>query len=242
MDEETGRVPPLACQNCSLGHFALYGPTRDATPGEIYTRRRGVLKIAPQKTFLREGEVMSQIFTLYSGWAFSFKQMPDGRRQILSFLIPGDAIMLENLYFPNFALPFSVKSLTAVAVCVFKLEDMILLTKASGAQARQLAATMHYNVACMNRRLVDMGRRSALGRVAQLILELEERLRGRGLSKEGRFHFPVRQEDIADALGLTTVYINRTLDRLRRLNVIAFDRQWMTVRDIPALRIIAEEE
>lgn len=242
MSEKSEDTPPLACQNCKLGQFAVYGPTRDATPNEIYTRRRGVLKIAPQKTFLREGEIMSQIFTLYSGWAFSYKQLPEGRRQILSFLIPGDAIILENLCFPNLALPFSVKSLTPMAMCVFGLDDMVTLTNTSGAQARRRASLMHDHVADSNRRLADIGRRSALGRVAQLILELEERLKSRGLSEKGRFNFPVRQEHIADALGLTTVYVNRTLDRLRRLNVIAFEREWMTICDSPGLRTIAEEE
>lgn len=236
------RLPPLACQDCLLGRFTVYGPTMDVAPGEIYIRRRGVMTVAAQKTFLREGDTSSEIHTLYSGWAFRYKQLPDGRRQILSFLIPGDSVTLEKLYFSNLSLPFSVKSLTPISVCTFDLQEMIELTRRTPAQMHQVATEMRDYVVGLNRRLADIGRRSALGRVAQLILELEERLRRRGLSQSGRFHFPVRQEHIADALGLTTVYVNRTLDKLRRDDVIAFDRMWMSIQNIDKLMRISEEE
>ena len=62
------------------------------------------------------------------------------------------------------------------------------------------------------------------------------------MSIDGRFEFPVRQEHLADALGLTTVYINRTLDRLRKMNLIEFKRNWMKIGDIQALSRIAETE
>ena len=88
---------------------------------------------------------------------------------------------------------------------------------------------MWEQVGSVSQRLVDVGRRSALGRIAQFILQLELRLRSRQMSVDGSFDFPVRQEHMADALGLTTVYVNRTLDRLRRLEIIQFNRNRMTV-------------
>jgi CRP-like cAMP-binding protein len=91
-------------------------------------------------------------------------------------------------------------------------------------------------------RLADIGRRSALGRVAHLLLELESRLKGKRMSHDGRFVFPARQEHLADSVGLTTVYVNRTLDRLRRLDVIEYDRDHMTIVNSERLRTIAEEE
>jgi len=214
----------------------------EKVPFEIYSRRRKILTIAAQKTFLKEGDAIAEIYTLYSGWAFQFKQIPDGRRQILSFLIPGDAITLESLCFPDLTLPFSVKSITGLFVCTFGIRDMIELTHRPGDQFMRLSGEMRDSVARMNCRLVDLGRRSALGRVAQLLLELESRLRARHLSQNGTFHFPVRQEDMADALGLTPVYVNRTMDRLRQHNIISFDRQRMKILDIPALTSVAEEE
>ena len=119
---------------------------------------------------------------------------------------------------------------------------MVNLTSAEGVQAQYFAKAMRDHLVSLNQRLVDIGRKSALGRVAQLILELENRLRKRGLSVDGRFEFPVRQEHLADALGLTTVYVNRTLDRLRKLELIEFKRNWMRISDIKALSRIAETE
>lgn len=237
-----GERPPLACAECKLGHYTLYAPTMNSAPEKIYTRRQGVQVIPAQKTFLREGEPLSQIFTLYSGWAFRFKQLPDGRRQILSFLLPGDMIVMESLCFAGQPAPYSAKSLTELSICIFSLDDMTEVMHASKAQSQYLSMGMRDHLTAMNRRLTDIGCRSALGRVAQLILELESRLRQRGLSVGGAFPFPVRQEHIADALGLTTVYVNRTLDRLRRQGVIAFSRESMAITDMAMLTKIAEEE
>lgn len=234
--------PPVACADCRLGDFAIYGPTKNLKPNDISTRRRGILSIQAGKTFVREGEKIRQIYTLYSGWAFSFMQARDGRRQIISLMIPGDSIILESLSFAGMPAPFSVRSLTPITMCVFDLQDMIAITKSPGPQSRRLAAAMWEQVSSVSQRLIDVGRKSALGRIAQFILQLELRLRARRMSAEGSFDFPVRQEHIADALGLTTVYVNRTLDRLRRLEIIQFDRSRMTVRNFEALRDIAELE
>lgn len=237
-----GIPPPLTCAECKLGAFAIYGPTKESAPDEVYIRRRGMRIIAPQKTFMHEGEVPEQIFTLYSGWAYGFTQFKDGRRQILSFLLPGDTIMLENLCFPDLTLPFSVKSLTRLSVCTFSTHDMINLVGASAPQTDKLALCFRNHVVRSNQRLAAIGRRSAVGRMAQLILELESRLSSRNLVTEGKFQFPLRQEHIADALGLTTVYVNRTLRSLRRQNIIDVGRHWMAIRDLPQLKRIADEE
>lgn len=101
---------------------------------------------------------------------------------------------------------------------------------------------MYDHMATLNQRLIDIGRKSAMGRLAQLILDLEMRLRRRGLSDDGKIEFPPRQEHLADALGLTTVYVNRTLDRLRKLDLIDFNRNFMIVKNFEGLSRIAESE
>lgn len=242
MSDFDGERPPLSCADCVRGQYALYGPTKKASPQEIYVRRRGILNFSAQKTFLREGDILTQMFTLYSGWAYCFKLLADGRRQILSFLLPGDSIIIEGLCFPDEPLPYSVKSLTDISICAFTLNEMIDLTNATEIQTKSVAKAMRKHVVAMNRRLVDIGRRSAIGRVAQLILEIENRLGERGQVRDGAFHFPMRQEHMADALGLTTVYVNRTLDRLRKEGVIDFERDRMKIINRALLLQTAEEE
>jgi CRP-like cAMP-binding protein len=74
-----------------------------------------------------------------------------------------------------------------------------------------------------------------------LLLELEARLERRGLVKDGTFEFPVRQQHLADALGLTTAYVNRTLVYLRKNNLIAIDRRQLRIIDRKGLAEVAEE-
>lgn len=241
-DQQDGSPPSITCRECRLGRFTVYGKTVATSPDFINSRRRDVRIIAPQRTILREGEVPTHIHTLYSGWAFRFIQLKDGRRQILSFHIPGDTIPLESLCVSGFRLPFAVRSLTQVTLCSFLLADSMEIFQTTDAQRNEVSVALQRHIANLNHRMLDIGRRSALGRVAQLLLEIESRLKRRQLSQNGAFEFPARQEHLADALGLTTVYVNRTLDRLRKLDVIAFDRNRMTIRNFDRLREISEEE
>lgn len=234
--------PPISCADCKLGNFAVYGSTWTRAPGEICIRRKHIRTIAQGKTLFRQGEKPLHCYTLYSGWAFSFKTLSDGRRQILSFLIPGDAIILENLFITDFTSPYFVKSLTNVVVCTFSTQDLSEVTRNSEAQLRTLERVLYADIERIYRMVVDIGRRSALGRVAKLIMELESRLSSRMLSRDGRFDFPLRQEHIADAVGLTTVHVNRTLNQLRQMKLIAFARGTMTILNFPELKALAEEE
>jgi len=234
--------PPLQCADCLVGQYALCGPTVKASPHEIDIRRRQILSFTAQKTFLHEGQPLTQSFTFYSGWAISFRHLTDGRRQILSFLLPGDPIILEGLFFPYRPAPYSVKSLTAVSLCAFSMSDMIGLVNATEAQIENLSSAAWRLADATSRRMMDLGHRSAIGRVSQVLVDIERRLGERGGMQDHEFYFPIRQEHLADALGLTTVYVNRTLDRLRKDGIIEFERDRMKILDPATLRRIADEE
>jgi len=234
--------PPATCADCRAGRRAIYGPTLETSPEKIAGLRRGTNVFPANKLLLREGEIASLCFTIYSGWACRYRQHGDGRRQILSFLLPGDTVMMECLFYPGLKLACSVKSLTSISVCAFSVTDMVALMRASPEQEEMFSASLHRGVTATNRRLFDLGRRSALGRIAQLILELEDRLQHRDMVKGGRFHFPARQTDIADATGLTVIHVNRLLKILRTKNIIEIDRKHITIKNSAALREIAEEE
>ncbi len=191
---------------------------------------------------MREGETPEFLYTIYSGWAVWFVQKPDGRRLIMAFLIPGDVIGVESLCLPGMPLPFSVKSMTPVSLCQFKLTDLFALLDEREEQKTEVHAQARNYLETTSRRLFDLARRSAVGRMAQMLLELYYRLQHRGMVVDGRFTFPARQEDMADALGITPAHVNRTLVDLRRRDLIQFARDEMRIVDLPALQRIAEEE
>lgn len=235
-------MPPMNCRDCALGRFTIYGTIATNTPDVVGSGRHEVRTIPAGRTFLREGEAQPTLSTLYAGWAFAYATMRDGRRQIFSFYLPGDTLVLDTLAIGAVPLPFSVRSLTAVSLCTFATKDALALMRMTPEQQKNAEKVVRRHLAAVYRRMADLGRRSAAGRLAQLIKELEERLLLRGLSQDGTFAFPPRQEHLADALGLTKVYVNRTLDRLRREGVIALDRHVMTVCDRNRLSEIAAEE
>jgi len=234
--------PPLSCHDCLRGLCGVYGTTLKTSPDLVYGHRHEVQYVGPRRTLLKEGEGFSTISMLYSGWAFTYKQLPDGRRQIFSFLLPSDVMVLDALCTPQLSLPYSVKSLTPISMCRFTIEGMNEILRVSPQQRLALEEEHHRNVAALKGRLFDLGRRSARGRLARLLIELKDRLERSRLVQEGRFHFPPRQEDLADALGLTTVYVNRTLVQLRNEGLIELQRQQLAILAEDKLRRIAEEE
>jgi CRP-like cAMP-binding protein len=191
---------------------------------------------------LRAGEPSEEIFTVYSGWAYRYLQLPDGRRQILTFLLPGDAISIELFTLLRAPIPYAVKALSPLIVCAFDVGAMRDLVLSTQVQRESLAKVFASHMAMMDQHLALVGRKKAGGRVAYLLLELEQRLRERNLSDNGSFDLPARQEDLADALGLTAVHVNRTLVGLRQRGLIQFERGRMSILDFERLKQIADDE
>lgn len=165
--------------------------------------------------------------------------LPDGKRQILSFLIPGDYLPLLGL--SGRPLTFSIRTLTDVDLCVFDRDSMAKAMASSEPARRDLVGTLLDQFSELERRLTDVARRSALGRLANFIIDLDARVSARRGPTNGAFAFPLRQEHLADALGLTTVHVNRTLARLRKEGVIHLEHQRMDIRNLPRLHELALE-
>lgn len=233
---------PLECGTCALAPVTVYSPTVCADPTQITNLRKEIRHIAADKTIVRLGENLNFLQTVESGWAYQFRTLSDGRRQILSFIIPGDIISLELLLWDALALPFSVKSLTPVRLCTFERTAFKAILGKTSAQEAKLAEEVALYMENVYRRTADIGRRTARGRLAQLILELMGRTARRNLGSSELFPFPLRQEHFADALGLTVVYVNRVLMTLRNDGVIDFDRKRMSILNLDALRRMADEE
>ena len=174
---------------------------------------------------------------ILEGWAASYKTLPDGRRQILSFLMPGDIV---GMFAPVAAIcTAGVFALNDVEVATFEPEQVITVTGRSprlGIALGWAAAREHEILA---EHLVNVGRRSAVQRLAHLFLEFWARLRIRGLSDGKRFSVPVTQTIIADTLGLSVVHVNRTLRQLSNDGILASNRDQAVILDLDRLQELA---
>lgn len=139
-------------------------------------------------------------------------------------------------------LQFSVRALNDLTLCAFKATDLRDIVASNETQLRHLRRSVLRIMAQMNRRLADLGQRRAIGRIAQLILELEGRLRERGMINGDSFDFPPRQDDLSAALGLTPAHVNRTLVALRRRKVIELAQGRLRILDRNALQQTAADE
>ncbi len=235
-------VPDLLtpCSACAVGASAIYAPTHALAPDSVQATRRTITRVNPRHIIQRAGDKIDTVSTLKRGWACSFIQFPDGRRQIVSFLLPGDPIGVESVYFGTFTATHSVQVLTHALVCAFDSADMLKLMGSAEEGLPYFARYLVKHRLQAERRLASIGRKRAIGRIAELLLELQDIAAERNLLRDGALDFPLRQEHVADALGLTPSHVNRTMLTLRRTGIIDVGRGRLRVLDVNQLKLIAE--
>ena len=169
---------------------------------------------------------------ILSGWTCEMRVLPDGRRQIFSFAMPGDAVLSRPV---NAANPCTVVALTSVE-CIDVAQT---LAGASEADRAEIWRAMDHALTLAKERryegIVRLGRRSALQRVADILLELHGRLDEIGMVDQRGFCLPLTQEHLADALGLSVVHLNRSLKGLRMNGMATF--RFGRVTDFEARRL-----
>lgn len=188
---------------------------------------------------LEEGKTARRFSTLLSGWAFCFKTLLDGRRQILNFLLPGDLVGVNSRILD--APDCGVEALTDLRLCVFGREQGQDLFRTMSALALNTAVLIAWQERTIDSTLLSVGRRSASERVAWLLLHLWRRAEALSLIRDGALELPVTQAHMADALGLSLVHTNRTLQALRRLELFELSGGWLRQVDEQRLRTLAQD-
>jgi CRP-like cAMP-binding protein len=173
---------------------------------------------AAGEELVAEGEASRRARFVVSGWACRQRVMPDGRRQIFGFLLPGDAIGIGDR--PPAPALCAVSALTALET----VDAEPLIEAAATGRSPALAAAFNrarrVEQSLLLDHMVRLGRQTAYERVAHFLLELQQRLEIAGFGDAQRFPLPLTQEILADALGLSIVHVNRTLQQLRREKLI----------------------
>jgi CRP-like cAMP-binding protein len=185
----------------------------------------------------REGDNPTVIRLLVSGWACRYKDLPDGRRQIVGFFLPGDFCDL-NVYILS-ELDHSIGALTDVRYFDIQPHQFQAVIDARPHLTRALL--WHEMVASGIQRewLLSIGQRSPLERLAHLFVELYYRLRAVDLADNLAFDFPITQHHLAEANGISLVHLNRTLQEMRRARLIELSDRQLRIVDLDELKRVA---
>ncbi len=183
--------------------------------GEIQSRR---MRVKPGQELLQEGDKDQNVFILQSGWANSYKDLPDGGRQIINFPVPGDCIGLRNVLLRKADHSFS--ALTNATVSFVNASRILQLLDEQPRLRSAFLWSAARDESMVVERLVSIGRRDAIQRTAHFFIEMTERLTLVGLATDTQFHWPLNQGVLADALGLSAIHVNRVLRQLREQNLL----------------------
>lgn len=211
-------------------------------PGEldfIQDFRVATERVPAGSPLIREQSDAGRLYTLYDGWAFRYKSLSDGRRQILNFLLPGDFFGLQQRFTQGAT--YGVETLTDVALCVFGSTRLWELYRTHPRLGYDLTWLCAREEQMLDENLLTTGRRSAMERVAVLLIHLFKRLQRVGrVDADNGFVFPLTQQHVADALGLSLVHTHRTLRRLQALGLHVLQDGRMLLRNPAALRQLAD--
>lgn len=192
------------------------------------------------RDIITEGRSYGSIFIIMEGNAIRYRILHDGRRQIVNIVLPGDIVGALG-YFTESSL-YSTKALTEVVVAAVPFARLNALHETHPRLVTKIFWWFSCESTIYAEHLVDLGRRSALERVAHFLLELLTRLQSIGLADEQSFKIPLTQELLADALGLSIPHVNRVLRRLREDQLVVVEDQRVTVKDMDALAELADFE
>jgi CRP-like cAMP-binding protein len=228
----------VSCFECALRACGLFKPVTPNQLALIYDIKREHLTVPAGTEIVRPGEKSGELYTLYSGWAFRFKFFPDGRRQILNFLLPGDLLGLQAAMFDTAR--HGIEALTQVELCLLPRTKIWSLFGQMPELAFDVTWLGSHEESYVDENLMSVGRRSAAERIAALIIMLYKRANALALVTHGTFAFPLSQQHIADALGLSLVHTNKTLARLRRLGMFTQANGTLTLTNPRVLERIAQ--
>ncbi len=227
-----------ACEACPLRENPVFRNFDDGQIAFVAQFKSGEIAVAAGETILSEGETSDALYTVLEGWGYRSKMLDDGRLQILNFVMPGDLIGLQGAVLDEMG--HSVEASSDMVLCSFDRRQLWSLFSEHPALAYDLTWLASREERLLDEHLVSLGRRSALERIAHLLVLLHDRAVDTGAAPAGAMPFPFSQQQLADTLGLSLVHTNKTLRKLTDRGVMAWRDRSFVLLDREALCEIAK--
>ena len=190
------------------------------------------------ETLISEGEKPASMHLVVDGIAARHKDLPGGRRSIMAFFVPGDLCDLNVAILGE--MDHTISTLTPCTIV--RIADKTI--EEIKAQSPRITKALHWSTlvdeAILREWLVNIGHRPADQQIAHLLCELQLRLATVGRATQTEFELPLTQQVLGEALGMSTVHVNRTLQSLRSSNLIVYANRTVVLPDLGRLQRFAE--
>jgi CRP-like cAMP-binding protein len=197
-----------------------------------------IREFGAREDIVREGDRPSAVCLLLEGFVCRYTILPSGRRQIMALHIPGDIPDLHSLFIEE--MDHSLGALAPTRVAVIPHDAMSALIDNNPRIAHMLWRDTLIDAAIFRKWIASLGRRSAYGHLAHMLCELVLRMKAMGLSDGTTCELPLTQSDLADALGLSNVHVNRTLAEMRVKGLVRMEKGVVTICDWEGLQAAGE--
>ena len=237
-EAEVSVPDPLHPLDLLVRTLGLHAPLGAAERRALRALPCTVRMLEAQSHILREGDPPSVCAVLISGFAYRQKSTSDGARQIVSIHMPGDPLDLQNMFLA--VADHSVQTLTRAEVAFIPRSDFEQLARTDAAIGYACLMNVLVEASISREWVLNVGRRNSRARMAHLLCEFAVRLEAHGLADQYGYDLPMTQELIADATGLTSVHVNRTLKGLESEGLIVRNKRKVSIPDWEALRDVGD--
>ncbi|RIK88760.1 MAG: Crp/Fnr family transcriptional regulator [Hyphomicrobiales bacterium] len=229
------------CDRCPLLHRDSFRRFSDDELAFVSGFKKGELFVDRGATVMCEGASNPHLYTVLTGWGFRYKLLPDGRRQIVNYVMPGDLIGLQGTLTGE--MQHSIEALSPMTLCMFERNELMTLYRAHPPLAYDITWLASREECMLDENLLSIGRRSAVERLAYLVAFLVGRARTSGLlSGNAVSRLALTQQHMADTLGLSLVHTNKTVRKLAQRGLLRWTDGGCEVLDVEGLKGLARWE
>jgi CRP-like cAMP-binding protein len=217
-----------------IARLARRSPLGEADRQALLDLPHVVKRVPGGGHMIRDGDVAEHCNLLLSGFGYRYKLTGAGGRQIISLHMPGEFVDLQNSFLR--VSDHSVQALTEVEAAAIPFGAIEALALSRPAIGRALWIDTLIDASIFREWVVNVGRRDSRARIAHILCEFSLRLEAAGLASNHRYELPMTQEQLADAVGLTPVHVNRVLKQLGEEGLISRDRRRIVIEDWQRMR------
>jgi len=228
------------CEQCPLHGADIFSEVSMEDRRSTQRFKSGELMVDPGTPIMSQGSNAPQLYTALRGMGLRYVVLPSGDRQVINFIFPGDFIGLQAGIMGE--MQHSVEATTAMTLCVFDRSELYSFFKTNPSRAFDVTWLSAVEEHFLGDALATIGQRSAIEAVSWALLKVFQRGQALGLVSRSRMPFPFRQQDLADALGLSLVHTNKTLVKLRDRQLAAWSEGILQINDLAALAKMAQAE